>query len=391
MCVVPVMPVETPAMAFFTMVMPLMSLPRMGPVLPVTSFGAAIELPPAARYRQLTVPTFRVPAIFSAESGPATEEIATPPRGTEKEIDSPGGGGGSGGNGKAGRVSYRDLFHDLKADLPEIRTAAQLIARLEDDIEKCADVENKLGYIGDVAFLLEASEGRFGPAGLIEVSHRLAQKADELTGYLTPTGFTTRVPVNIHNNVKPLFRISVDMERKLLEANELKQETTAWIADIHSVHARKGLYFYAMNGEKTDIQALELTVLVLLDAVKRFEVLGLGGNAEKAQTFLREVQKRHFLPPVLWSWAMVRLEKEVNTNIAALAEWKGDQDIFDSLWEPLRLAWNDTARGIYVYSPQMLKKISDAFGRHGLQDLSSQYAARANSDRAIAQKLGIFD
>ncbi len=343
--------------------------------------GASRPIFPAAR--------FHAPMLFSWQGRSTTGEV--PPAGSE------GGAGDGDGNGGGGRRIDRPIsaIEVLRADVRRIKDVSLIIERVEQDIEAEGKegVASQLNYIRDASFLLEGKGSSLGPQVVIAIAHRISQILDRLTRYITPAGFAESVPSDVANAAKPLFRIAVDFEKKLLERNMLTPELKRKIADIHSVFGRKGQYYYALQDESEaeSLLGASLALLILFDTVKRYEILKTRADAAEAIAFMEELGRVRGIEGDLRAWAFSQIAGMQHRSISAMGPFREEADIIESIAGILSTGWNDMTRGIYLFSPHIYAQAATELSTSGFPELSAHYLTRASYEEGLARRLDLYE
>lgn len=393
--------VFVPALNPMPAVFPTGVFPAVNPAMSTAGLFAPTGGPGSSAYTDISShrmmfppPEFHVTPMYAA---PAQNGVGSsgslPPAGN-------GNGGSNGSDGKGRKKGAADPFEaatELRRMIPETMRSDELTKQVGTALQGFATVSDKLRYIGNVAALLESiplDTIRFSPLALTGVAHYVANRADELTGYVTPGGVTVQTGVDEANMLKPLFNFVVRLERKLLQDRSLTTDASLMIAGVHFIFVRKGMYTYVLKdsaaGEKPSIGLIS-TVLHLLDIIKRYDAAGVQRDARFVRAFLEEVRNVHGIPQDALKWAIDKYHELMDGNFTALSAMKDEPDILEAGIRPLDLAVVDFTRGLYLFSPQIYKRLSAGLEEIGLGEYAERYAKRAEEEYLIASQLGLVE
>lgn len=276
-----------------------------------------------------------------------------------------------------------------------VRNPAEIIDTLEEDLSLIGVKGNKLRYLHGAAVVIErmsADEADRDPHNLLTSVHRLASVTDDVMDFIDAVDQHEEYGVDIADITRPLYIAADRAESAILSRRELTLEVQEMIADVHSLEARKGLYYRALRKRDELPQnnpGLYLTVLHLLDASARYTVLGLYDKAEILEDYLAGVSVAHNLPDDTLLWALATFDTAVDINVEFVARTRFDARSFDPLYDALRLAWKAMTRGIYTFSPYMFQSIAAALEHNGLEELSWHYNDHTKFSMETAKKLGL--
>lgn len=379
-------------------VFPVGVLPAVNPAIPTTGLFAAAGSQAFSAYTDISghrmmfpPPEFQVIPMFAApvQNGGGSN-AGLPPAGS-------GNGGSIGGGGNGRKNDPFEAVNQIRRMIPEIRRSDELTRQIATSIEGFATIAEKLQYIGGVSSLLESTPPetfRFSTLALASIAHDIASRADELTGYVTPGGVTVKTGVDEANMLKPLFNFTVGLEKLLLQKHSLVTDASLMIAAVHFIFVRKGLYTYALRDAaagKENPVALILTVLHLLDILKRYDVAGFQRDTRLVKAFLEEVRATHKIPQDAGRWALQKYHEMTDGNLAALSVMKKEADILENAMSLFDPSVNDFTRGLYLFSPGIFGYLAAGFTEMGLGQYAEKYAKRSQEEFTTASQLGLTE
>lgn len=301
-----------------------------------------------------------------------------------------GGSNGSHGGGKRPNV-YVELMNRLREDVPAIKTAAQLISRIDSDLERCPDQEEKLSYLHAVVVEIEIHEQRFGPEALLNVVHHAAGHVDGLTKDWVPPGSRRDRASYLDEVLRPFFRLGSEMERRLLDADKLTGELKERIADINMVVGVKGLYSRYYMSRSREPLLLAKTIFILQDVVRRYKIAVRLDKARAVTDLLEQVRAQSGLPEDYIQWAILQVSEVIEQHTKAAEQWKDEKDILEEMLNNISACWLSMINGIYLFAPSVFRMLAKAFEGYGFEEPSSRYAGLATWSEGMAKRLGLIE
>jgi hypothetical protein len=159
------------------------------------------------------------------------------------------------------------------------------------------------------------------------------------------------------------------------------------LAEIVSVYARKGNYYYAADHQARGItwSAAASSLLSAIDAQRRYEALSLPEGAERVRRFIEGVQGALGFSGDPLEAAIAHLSREAETTVASAVSRRDIPDLVDHLIEMVDWAFESALEGAHSTAVPYFQAVSETFRRHGFDELAKKHAARAEEELRLAR------